>query len=209
MIGKTVREGAARKTAAVRRAGVARLEGIAETPGLMRLIECIVRLAGGWLISGAVIFGSYAPFTAGFVAVSGGGVGGLASLIGVILGSMMNFGADMAIKYSAVALLVFTANMALKGITITGRKWFAPLMTAAMISCTGVIYVANGGWQFRDIVFCIMETVLAGSSAYFYAAALSETANPEQERQKMISIGAAVCTLLIALSDIRIVDIIS
>jgi len=209
MIGKTVREGAARKTAAVRRVGAARLEWVAETPGLMRLIECLVRLAGGWLISGAVIFGSYAPFTAGFVAVSGGGVGGLAALIGVMLGAMMNFGADMAIKYSAAALLVFTANMALKGIKITERKWFMPLMTAVMMSCTGLIYVANGGWQFRDIVFCIMETVLAGSSAYFYAVALSEAANPEQERQKMISIGAAVCTLLIALSEIKIFDIIS
>lgn len=57
MIGKTVREGAARTSAAAKRAGLARLADIAETPGLMRLVECLARLAGGWLISGAVIFG--------------------------------------------------------------------------------------------------------------------------------------------------------
>lgn len=209
MIGKTVREGAARTSAAAKRAGLARLADIAETPGLMRLVECLARLAGGWLISGAVIFGSYAPFTAGFVAVSGGGMGGLAALIGVMLGSLLGGGADMAIKYSAAALLVFTANMVLKGLKIAERKWFVPLMTAAMVACTGVIYVANGGWQLRDGIFCLMEIVLAGGSAYFYAVAFSEAATPEQEQQKMISIGAAVCTLLIALSDIKIFDLIS
>ncbi len=209
MIGKTVREGAARTTAAAKRAGLARLADIAETPGLMRFVECIVRLAGGWLISGAIIFGEYAPFTAGFVAVSGGGVGGLAALIGVIAGSLLNGGVDMAIKYSAAALLIFTANMVLKGLKIAERRWFVPLMTSVMLACTGGVYVANGGWKLNDIVLGLMEVVLAGGSAYFYAAAFSEAETPEQEHQKMISIGAAVCTLLIALADITIFDLIS
>lgn len=209
MIGKTVREGAARTTAAAKRAGLARLTDIAETPGLMRFVECLVRLAGGWLISGAVIFGTYAPFTAGVVAVSGNGVGGLAALIGVIAGSLLNGGVDMAIKYSAAALLVFTANMVLKGLKIVERRWFVPLMTAVMLACTGGVYVANGGWKLNDIVLGLMEVVLAGGSAYFYAAAFSETETPEQEHQKVISIGAAVCTLLIALADITVFDLIS
>lgn len=209
MIGKTVREGAARTTAAAKRAGLARLTDIAETPGLMRFVECLVRLAGGWLISGAVIFGTYAPFTAGFVAVSGSGVGGLAALIGVIAGSLLNGGVDMAIKYSAAALLAFTANMVLKGLKIVERRWFVPLMTAVMLACTGGVYVANGGWKLNDIVLGLMEVVLAGGSAYFYASAFSEAETPEQEHQKVISIGAAVCTLLIALADITVFDLIS
>ena len=77
MIGRTVRDGAVKMAAAAGRTGLARLGSIAENPWIMRALEWLGRLAGGWLLSGAVIFGSYAPFAVGFAAVSGGGAGGI------------------------------------------------------------------------------------------------------------------------------------
>ncbi len=209
MIGKTVREGAAKTSAAARRAVLARLRDISGSKSLMGVIECIVRFACGWLFAGAVIFGSYAPFAVSFVAVSGGGAGGIAALVGMLTGAVLRGGVDMAIKYSAASLLVLTANVVLRGMKVTRRRWFVPIVSAAMLACTSLIYVADGGWRFRDIVMCAMETVLAGGSAYFYAAAFSGADSPEEERRRIISIGAALCTLLIAFSNILIFDLIS
>lgn len=209
MIGRTVRDGAVKMAAAAGRTGLARLGSIAENPWIMRVLEWFGRLAGGWLLSGAVIFGSYAPFAVGFAAVSGGGAGGIAALIGVLIGALLKGGADMAIKYSAAVLLVFTANLVLKGTEIAKSKWFSPLMASVMLACTGFIYVAHGGWQLQATVLCVMETVLAGCSAYFYDAAFSPAESTWQERRRIISAGAVLCTLLIALSDIVILNLIS
>ncbi|MDD6189876.1 MAG: SpoIIE family protein phosphatase [Clostridiales bacterium] len=209
MIGKTVRENAIKTGEAAKKAGLAGVSAIVGNPSLLRIAECLARFAAGWLLSGAVIFHSYAPFSAGFVAVSGGGLGGLAALAGVVLGSVMRGGMEMAIKYSAIALLVFAASLVLKGVKIIGRPWFMPMIAALMTACTGAVYVANGGWQAGDVVFYIMDVVLAGGSAYFYALAFSDAATPEQERRRLISAGAAVCTLLIALSDVELLGVIS
>lgn len=208
MIGRTVRQGAERRAAAGK-VWLTKLAAIAEKPQMMRAAEWIGRLAGGWLLSGAVIFGSYSPFAVGFAAVSGSGISGLAALIGVLIGSLLRGGADAAIKYSAAVLLVFTANAVLRGTEISASKWFAPLMASVMLACTGMIYVAHDGWQLQATVLCVMETVLAGASAYFYSAALAPAESTWQERRRIICAAAVLCTLLISLSNILVLDLIS
>ena len=209
MIGKTVRQGANRIAAAAGKAGIARLSVIAEKAWVFHIARYLGCFAGGWLLSEAVIFGAYAPFSVGFAAVAGGGMSGLAALIGVFIGSLIRGGTDAAIKYSAAVLLVFTANMVLKGTEISAKKWFAPIIAALMLACTGLIYVAHDGWQLQATVLCMMETVLAGGSAYFYSVALIPAESTWQERRRVISTGVVLCTVMIALSNIVVLDLIS
>lgn len=209
MIGKTVRESAAKTAAAVKTAGGAGLLSLVKNTAVLHLVEYLARFAAGWLLAGAVIFGSCVPFAVGFTAVSGGGVGGLAALMGVMAGTLTRGGADMALKYSAIALLVFSASFVLKGMKFSESPWFAPANAAVMTACTGAIYLVHGGVAEGEVMLYITETVLAGGSAYFYAAAAAVSMNAERERQRTLSIGAAACTLLLALADIKLMDVIS
>ena len=209
MIGRSMKNGAEKTRETVRRAGAGWLAAVSERPALRRALECAARFAVGWLLAGAVIFDTYAPFGAGFVAASGSGIAGFSALCGVIVGAVMQGGAQWAVKYAATALLVFAAAVILKEMKLFPRAWFMPVVSAVMAACTGMVYVAGGGWVARDMFFFAAETLLTAAGAYFYCVALTGADSPEKRKRRAISLCAAACTLLIALSDVRIAGMIS
>ncbi len=209
MIGKIMKNDAAKAEPAVGRLNTMGAAALVENPLLLRSGKCLLLLVAGALLSGAVIFDSCAPFSAGVVAVSGGGLGGLSALIGVVLGSFLRGGVDAAIKYSAAAVLVLAAVMVFKGTKWSECRWFIPLLTSAMTACTGLVYVSHDGWMLIDIVLYITEIVLAGGSTYFYTIVLSGVSGRESERRKLISLAAVACVFLVALSELKILETIS
>ena len=52
----------------------------------MRAAECVIRFLLGAMLSGAEIFGGYAPFGLGLVAASGSGLDGFCALLGACFG---------------------------------------------------------------------------------------------------------------------------
>ena len=66
------------KTKAARVREEARETGkvILRAPALVRAAECVIRFLLGAMLSGAEIFGGYAPFGLGLVAASGSGLDG-------------------------------------------------------------------------------------------------------------------------------------
>ena len=70
------------KTKAARVREEARETGkvILRAPALVRAAECVIRFLLGAMLSGAEIFGGYAPFGLGLVAASGSGLDGFCAL---------------------------------------------------------------------------------------------------------------------------------
>jgi len=75
------------KTKAARVREEARETGkvILRAPALVRAAECVIRFLLGAMLSGAEIFGGYAPFGLGLVAASGSGLDGFCALLGAVL----------------------------------------------------------------------------------------------------------------------------
>ena len=71
------------KTKAARVREEARETGkvILRAPALVRAAECVIRFLLGAMLSGAEIFGGYAPFGLGLVAASGSGLDGFCALL--------------------------------------------------------------------------------------------------------------------------------
>ncbi|MFQ9917524.1 MAG: hypothetical protein ACLRWQ_15070 [Flavonifractor plautii] len=76
------------KTKAARVREEARETGkvILRAPALVRAAECVIRFLLGAMLSGAEIFGGYAPFGLGLVAASGSGLDGFCALLGACFG---------------------------------------------------------------------------------------------------------------------------
>ncbi len=209
MPGRSIREGDA-GSGSLKRAGLRKAAQFTEDARVRRLLLCAARFFTGWLLAGAVIFEGTAPFAAGFTAVSGGGAEGACALAGAVLGAVMKGGLQWAVRVAAVCLLVFVASAALKRVPLMKKNWFMPLVTSFLAACVGFVYVAESGFDGKEIVFTVMELVLAGSSAAAYRLAfLPAEAGSEQSRRRRIAICASVCTVLIALSDLKMAELIS
>ena len=171
MLDKYLRETGAKPRGRVKKVEGGGLAALAENPLFLRAAECVARFLAAWLLAGAELFGGCAPFTAGFVAVSGGGVGGVCALLGTVAGAVMQGGFERAVKYGSVALLIFTASVVFRGFRWQGRSWFMPLVTAGMALCTGAVYASGSGWRADATALYITEVLLSAASAYFYQLA--------------------------------------
>lgn len=174
----------------------------------IRAAEYAARLALGFLLSSARIFGNFAPFGIGFISASGAGLGGLFAILGAVLGTIGSGGFVWATKYVSISVLVFSAAFVFKDTKLYKKRWFMPFVGGIMTACTGFVYAADAGWSISATAFYIMETVLAGGSAYFYAIALSQKEQEEGYRRR-VSLLVFLSTLLISVSGLRLFGFIS
>jgi len=180
-----------------------------QNPVMIRAAEYAARLVLGFLLSSAKIFGNYAPFGIGFIAASGAGLGGLFAIIGAVLGAVGSGGFVWATKYVSICVLIFSAAFVFKDTKLYSKRWFMPFIGGLMTACTGFVYAADAGWSISATAFYIMETVLAGGSAYFYLLVLSPGKSQEEGYRKRISLLILLSTLFISLSGLRIFSFIS
>lgn len=142
-------------------------------PMIIKGFECTVRFVLGFILSGAGIFGVYAPFGVAFTAASGAGMAGFSGLIGVTLGYILLGRLEWTIKYIIISSLIFCISSAFRGTKIIALDWVMPLCSAFVSACIGMVYAAREGWTLLVIAMYVTETILIFGASYFYKIALS------------------------------------
>ena len=167
--------------------------------------ECAVRFVLGVVLSAVRLFGAYAPFGMSAVAVSGPGTAGALALLGSMLSYLIFGGLKWGFRYAATAFLIFTANVVFRRTVFPKKVWFAPLNALFMAAVTGFPYVIDAGFGVRTIALYVMETVLCGGCAYFYAIALSPWSPGKQESNTAHSISMLILavTFAAALANVK------
>ena len=176
---------------------------VLRAPALVRTAECAMRFLVGALLSGAEIFGGYAPFGLGLVAASGAGLDGFCALLGACFGYFSFQGFLDGLRYSASAILIFSVAFAFYGGRLYRKNWFSPLSAAIVDAVTGFVYLADARWEPSSVIFFSTEVLLVGASAYFCRIAFSpwkagreeETLTPRQTISLLLLGGTVLMTL--------------
>lgn len=186
---------------------------VLRAPALVRGAECTMRFLLGAVLSGAEIFGGYAPFGLGLVAASGSGLDGFAALVGGCFGYLTFQGFADGLRYAAAAILIFSVAFAFYDIRPYRQVWFMPTAAALMDGITGFVYLSDGGWTPESVIFFGTEVLFAGASAYFYRLAFSPwTDNREDEPltlRQTVSLLILAGTSLLTLSRITVLGDLS
>ncbi len=154
-------------------------ESVFSRRALERALACLARGLLAALLSGAQIFGGYAPFAVGAVAASGPGWEGLAALVGAGLGALALLDFPHALRTSACCVLIFTANNAFCELKAYAKSAFAPVLTAAMMLAVEAIYVARSG-SAAEAAYCAVSILIA---ALFAACGRVLLASPDARRE--------------------------
>ncbi|MDR3149854.1 MAG: SpoIIE family protein phosphatase [Oscillospiraceae bacterium] len=190
------------------------------TTAQKKLLNYALRFILGAVFGSARIFGEYAPFGVGFVAASGAGIPGIASLLGVAAGAVGAGGFNWALKYTAIAVIIFAASTVFRGSEFAERSWFAPVNAAFMTACIGFVYAARDNWTLGATAYYVTEVVLAAGCAFFYQTVLLggnaaadnlpktlRAAEPAVRRR--VSLLIFLATLFAAFAPIRVAGLIS
>ena len=148
-------------------------------------------------LTAAGIAGGGAPFALGFTAACGAGLDGMCALAGSAVGALVFLDFSPGLAHIAVAILIYTAAAAFRGLRLTERAAFMPAMAAAMTLAVEGIYAAQSLSPLEHLTPCLLSTALAGASARCYAPLLR---GGEEEKKPESLIFLAV-TVLLAFSD--------
>ncbi|WP_143162266.1 SpoIIE family protein phosphatase [Sporobacter termitidis] len=178
------------------------------------LVECFVRFAMAFVLSGSQIFSGIAPFAVGFTAAAGSASGSAASLLGAVGGYLLSGSMFWAIKYICIAVIVCTAVVVFRDTGVFHTAWFMPAFAAFVTLCVDIVPAFDDGWALPAVALLLSDTVLAGASAYFYKTALSPWSgrfNLEQgsEIVHTVSVLILISTLLLSLAQLKILGVIS
>lgn len=171
--------------------------------GAKAFADGAARLAGGWLLGQARLFGCCAPLGLGFLGASGGGVSGVCAALGVILGAVTVGGVDYGVKYAAICLLIYVSAFLFGRFRVYETKWFMPLMCAVMSACVGLVYLRHGGLSLLRVTGFLAETLLAAFSCVIYAESLRFRSRRSGEKG-WISLAALVMSLVLGLGRFSI-----
>ena len=115
---------------------------VLRAPALVRTAEHCIRFLLGAVLSGAEIFGGYAPFGVAMVGASGSGLDGFFALLGACFGYLSFRGLAEGLRYVAASLLTFSVSFAFFDIRLYRRAW-----------CAGKDHSGGDGGSFRRSSF--------------------------------------------------------
>ncbi|MEG1721046.1 MAG: SpoIIE family protein phosphatase [Pseudoflavonifractor sp.] len=186
---------------------------VLHAPTLVHGAECIIRFLLGAALSGAEIFGGYAPFGLALVGASGSGLDGFFALLGAAFGYLSFLGFVDGLRYVAAAILIFSVSFAFYDVRLFRGAWLMPLVAALLDGVTGIAYLSKRGWRGDAWVFCGGERLRVGAGVYFYRIALSPWKTEGETRpltmQQVISLLVLGGTVLITLSKITLGGLLS
>ncbi|MDR1328364.1 MAG: hypothetical protein LBK23_02035, partial [Oscillospiraceae bacterium] len=201
------------RTAGAGHAGAANTNRAAlNTARASRVIELITRFSIAFTLSGTSIFSGMSPFAAAFAASSGGGLGGLAALLGAALGYLMFCPFLWALKYISAALLAVAAGFVFRPAAVSRSEWFMPGTAGAFALFVGIISASDGGITAAEAVFAVSDAVLCLGCTYFYKTAFSPWSwrlSFENEVTHTVSVLVLLSTALISLSGLSLFGIMS
>lgn len=181
---------------------------VLRAPALVHTAQCVIRFMLGAMLSGAEIFGGYAPFGLALVGASGSGLEGFSALLGACFGYLSFQGFTEGLRYVAAAILVFSVSFAFYDVKVVRKVWFMPLCAALLDGATGFVYLSKRGWFTADSIFFLTELLLVGSAVYFYRTALSPWTSKRETAglnvKQLVSLLILGGTLLITLSKITV-----
>ena len=128
-----------------------------------KFVDCTLRFALAAVLSGAQVFGGYAPLALGLTAAAGPGVKGLSAFLGASAGAFVFLPFSHALRTFAAAVLIFTANNAFFDLKIYQKRAFLPLLSAGMMLSVEFVYVLRdpGG----EAATCLVSLLLAALAA--------------------------------------------
>ena len=142
-----------------------------------KIVDCALRFALAGALSGAQVFGGYAPLALGMTAASGAGVRGLSALVGASVGAFLFLPFTHALRTFAAAVLIFTANNAFFDLKVYQKRAFLPLLTAGLMFSVEFVYVLRDG--VGEAANCLIALLLASLGTMSARALLA----PEEKEQ--------------------------
>lgn len=180
-------------------------------PALVRGAEYAIRMLLGGMLAGAEVFGGYAPFALGLTAASGAGLEGLSALLGACFGYLCFRGFLDGLPYIAACILTFSVSFAFYDVKLYRQGWFMPVTAALLGGVTQFVYLSDRLDGTAQGVFFATQLLLTAASAYFYRVALSpweqKREEPELNERQRISLFLLGCTVLIALTGVRMAGV--
>ena len=179
-------------------------------PAAVKAASLGTHFALGFVTGCVRVFGSCAPFGVAMAARSGGGLGGLACVLGAAAGYLVSGSLAWGLRYMAALVLVFTTAFLLRETAIAHRSWFMPAVAAAVMGATGALNAFDKLLQLPVAVDLATEVVLTGLSAYlFHMALTAERLRLEREELRREAGGVLIlCCALMALARVTIMDVL-
>lgn len=177
-------------------------------PTLLRTMEAVSYFLLSAVLSGARIFGGYAPFGVALVGGAGSGINAACALLGAGLGYLTLHGFVDGLRYVSASILTFSVAFAFFDTGLYKKPWTMPLAAAIMNGCTGFIYLSQQGWRTSDVIFFTLELLLTACCAFGYRMALAGHGG-KAGTERSVGAGLLVATVLISLSDFYLLADIS
>lgn len=141
---------------------------------LLRSMEAAIGFLMGAVLSGAELFGLYAPFGVAATAAAGSGITGFSTMAGACLGYLCLEGMTDGMRYAASAILTYSVAFAFYDTKLYRRVWFMPTIAMVLSAMTGIICRGGQGWYGQDLVYFVTEVALTGAAAVCYHVIYSQ-----------------------------------
>ncbi len=163
------------------------------------------RFLMGFLLARVRIFDGIAPFGAAFIGASRGGVNGILSFLGVILGTLTAGSFSWAVKYIAIAAVVWSC---IHFFVKAAPKWFPMAAVFGASLVIGAVYVLDSHWEVTATAMWVVESFVAGGMTYFFEAALFPAAGP-MRAFRLTSAVLLLASLTMSLATVSLFGVLS
>ena len=167
------------------------------------LLTCGIRFFLAAALTASQTPGAYAPFALGFVAAAGAGGAGIAALTGTGIGALLFLDFASALPHLAIAILLFSASTAFRGMDILTRPYVLPLIASGLCLAVGTIYVSQSLSPLTHLTHCLAAVGMTGVSTYFFQPLLQHS----QGKRLVDAILFLIVALVMALSDLEVLGI--
>lgn len=180
--------------------------GTLRLPAMLSVAENGIRFLLSAVLAGAELFGGFSMCGVSMTAAFGAGSGGTAALLGACFGYLCFRGPREALRYIAASVLVFAVAFALGDAPLVKKRWFMPMVAAAINGTVGFICLSEGGWDGTRTVGFLTEVLLTGMLAYLYRLAFSvwqdTRETPTLTTPQTVGLLTLVCCVLMALARV-------
>ena len=173
------------------------IEGLRSRDWSGRVADCALRFVLSAVLSGAQVFGGYAPLALGLTAAAGPGARGLSAMLGAAVGAFLFLPFTHALRTFAAAVLIFTANNAFFDLKLYQKRAFAPLLASSMMLSVEFVYLLRDGAD--GAANCLVSLLIAALGAMSARALLA----PEEKREHPFAALFILLGVLMAFASYR------